>query len=49
VTYFAEQLETANVSVYHHRVTFKPQEILSDIDFRGDAGELLQNKSESNQ
>lgn len=49
VTYFAEQLETANVSVYHHRVTFKPQSILSDIDFRGDAGELLENKSEANQ
>ena len=49
VTYFAEQLETADVSVYHHRVTFKPQEILPDIDFRGDAGELMQNKSEVNQ
>ena len=49
VTYFAEQLETANVSVYHHRVTFKPQEILPDIDFRGDAGELIENKSEINQ
>lgn len=49
VTYFAEQLETADVSVYHHRVTFKPQEILPDVDFRGDAGELLQNKSEANQ
>ena len=49
VTYFAEQLETANVSVYHHRVTFKPQSILPDGDFRGDAGELMQNKSEANQ
>ena len=49
VTYFAEQLETANVSVYHHRVTFKPQSILPDVDFRGDAGELLENKSEANQ
>jgi hypothetical protein len=49
VTYFAEQLEIADVSVYHHRVTFKPQQILSDIDFRGDAGELMQNKSEANQ
>lgn len=48
VTYFAEQLETANVSVYHHRVTFKPQSILPDVDFRGDAGELLENKSEAN-
>ena len=49
VTYFAEQLETANVSVYHHRVTFKPQQILPDVDFRGDAGELMQNTSEANQ
>ena len=49
VTYFAEQLETADVSVFHHRVTFKPQSILSDIDFRGDAGELIENKSEANQ
>ena len=49
VTYFAEQLETADVSVFHHRVTFKPQEILPDIDFRGDAGELIENKSEVNQ
>lgn len=49
VTYFAEQLETADVSVYHYRVTFKPQGILPDIDFRGDAGELMQNKSETNQ
>lgn len=49
VTYFAEQLETADVSVYHHRITFKPQSILGDIDFRGDVGELTQNKSEANQ
>lgn len=49
VTYFAEQLETANVSVYHHRVIFKPQSILPDVDFRGDAGELIENKSEANQ
>lgn len=49
VTYFAEQLETANVSEYHHRITFKPQSILPDVDFRGDAGDLLQNSSEANQ
>lgn len=49
VTYFAEQLETADVSVYHHRVTFKPQQILPDVDFRGDAGELIENTSEANQ
>jgi hypothetical protein len=49
VTYFAEQLETANVSEYHHRITFKPQSILPDVDFRGDAGDLMQNSSEANQ
>jgi len=47
VTYFAEQLETSDVSVYHHRITFKPQSIIGDIDFRGDAGELMENKSEA--
>lgn len=49
VTYFAEQLQTADVSVYHHRITFKPQSILPDVDFRGDVGELLENHSEVNQ
>lgn len=49
VTYFAEQLETADVSVFHHRITFKPQSILPDVDFRGDAGELIENGSEANQ
>lgn len=38
---FVEQLESANASAYHYRVTFKPQAIIPDIDFRGDAGELL--------
>ena len=41
VTYFVEQLEGRNVSVYHYRVVFKPQSILPDVDLRGDAGELL--------
>ena len=41
VTYFAEQLEPKKVSVYHYRVIFKPQTIIPDIDFRGDAGELV--------
>ena len=40
VTYFAEQLEGANVSGYHYRVTFKPQSIVPDIDFRGSSKEL---------
>lgn len=41
VTYFAEQLEVADVSVYHHRIIFKPQTIVPDVDFRGDIGELV--------
>ena len=47
VTYFAEQIDGANVSAYHYRITFKPQTILPDLDFRGDAGELLENASEN--
>lgn len=35
VTYFAEQLDSISVSVYHYRVIFKPQSIVNDIDFRG--------------
>ena len=49
VTYFAEQLRTADVSVYHHRVTFKPQSIVPDIDFRGSLEELTENASEASQ
>ena len=40
VTYFAEQIDAKNVSAYHYRVVFKPQTIIPDVDFRGDAGEL---------
>ena len=32
VTYFSEQLETANINVYHYRVIFKPQTIVPDVD-----------------
>lgn len=45
VTYFAEQLEGSDVSVYHYRVIFKPQAIVPDIDFTGDAEELLRNRN----
>lgn len=41
VTFFAEQLEAKDVSAYHYRVTFKPQTIIPDIDFRGDVQELV--------
>jgi hypothetical protein len=40
VSYFVEQLATADVSVYHYRVIFKPQTIIPDVDFRGDTQEL---------
>ncbi len=32
VTYFAEQLEGADVDTYHYRVIFKPEVILPDVD-----------------
>jgi hypothetical protein len=41
VSYFVEQLETADVSVYHYRVIFKPQSIVPDVDPRGDLRELV--------
>ena len=34
VTYFIEQLEPIKEDPYHYRVTFKPEEILPDIDLR---------------
>lgn len=40
VTFFAEHLEPTDSSVYHYRVVFKPQSIVPDVDFRGDADEL---------
>lgn len=45
VTYFVEQLEPADVSVYHYRVMFRPQTILPDVDFDADLGELTTNKN----
>lgn len=45
VTYFAEQMEGSDVSTYHYRVMFRPQTILPDIDFQGDAGELVRNRN----
>ncbi len=41
VTYFAEQLNGKDVSVYHYRVIFKPQAILPDVDFRGSSDEVI--------
>ena len=44
VTYFVEQLQPKEASAYHYRVTFKPQSIIPDIDFRGSATDLPQNQ-----
>lgn len=41
VTYFVEHLEPTAASTYHYRVMFRPQTILPDIDFDGDASELF--------
>lgn len=41
VTFFAEQLTPKVASAFHYRVIFKPQTIIPDVDFRGDARELV--------
>ena len=49
VTYFAEQLSPGDVSAYHYRLTFKPQVIVPDFDFRADPAALTADKSEAMQ
>ena len=34
VSYFVEQLDAADVSVYHYRVIFKPDVIVPDVDLK---------------
>lgn len=34
VTYFIEQLDDAPASTYHYKVTFKPSEIIPDVQMR---------------
>jgi hypothetical protein len=34
VTYFAEQIEAANVSGYHYKVIFKPASIIPDVEIK---------------
>lgn len=40
VTFFSEQLQGTDVSVYHYRVIFKPQVIIHDVDVKGSAEAL---------
>jgi len=47
-TYFVEQMRPSRVSRSHYRVTFKPQSIIPDVDFRWDTDDLVTNHSEAN-
>ena len=40
VSYFVEQGDGVKASANHYRVTFKPQSILPDVDFRGSTEDL---------
>ena len=44
VSYFVEQGEPVKASANHYRVTFKPQSILPDVDFRGSTSDLPRNQ-----
>lgn len=48
VSYMVLQSENVDVSVYHFRRTFKPQQIVPDIDFRGSASDLVTPRDTSN-
>lgn len=45
ISYFAQQTEMADVSVYHNRIIWKPQSIIPDIDLNVDAGELMTDRN----
>lgn len=40
VSYFVEQGQPVKASANHYRVTFKPQSIIPDVDFRGSSEDL---------
>ena len=42
VTYFAEQLENVNVSVYHNRIIWKPQSIIPNIDINASGSDFVE-------
>lgn len=48
VSYMVLQSETVDVSVYHFRRTFKPQQVVPDIDFRGSMTDLTTPRDTSN-
>ena len=46
VTYFAQQVEGADVSEYHNSIVFKPQNIIPDIDVRTSGEEMSKDRYE---
>ncbi len=42
VTYFAEQVAGASVSVYHNRIIWKPQSIIPNIDIEASADDFTE-------
>ena len=46
VTYFAQQVEGADVSEYHNRIVFKPQNIVPDIDVRTSGEKMTKDRYE---
>lgn len=44
VSYFVEQGAPVKASANHYRVTFRPQSILPDVDFRGSTEDLPQSQ-----
>jgi hypothetical protein len=38
VTYFVEQMEVIDVDEFHHRIIFRPETIVPDIDFQTSGG-----------
>lgn len=44
VSYFVEQGDAVSASANHYRVTFKPQSIIPDVDFRGSTEDLPRNQ-----
>ncbi|MCA0850375.1 beta-sandwich lipoprotein [Salipiger thiooxidans] len=45
VFFVSEQLEDVTASEFHYRLVFRPQAMISDIDFQGSAEELTSNKN----
>lgn len=44
ISYVSQQLQGADVSVYHSRIIFKPQSIIPDFELRVDGEELMKDR-----